>query len=384
MQLRMSTFNSKTDIRKLAASHGFALCAFTRPQINALDQAALDRWIDAKMYGDMDYMGEEVRTQRRKNPASMLDNIQTVISLGMPYAAPDESQATPQQGVIASYARGDDYHEVMKKKLKALARDLDALLGEHGQRVYVDTAPVLEHALAAKGGLAWQGKHTLSINREYGSWFFLAELFTTANIEPDTEATLHCGTCTDCIPACPTGAIVSPYVVDARLCISYLTIEFKGFIPENLRRPMGNKIFGCDDCQTICPWNKKAKSPAQDFLKPREDTFLPDLAMLLRLDEEGFRQMFRKSAIKRSKRAGFLRNVCIAMGNSGDVGFVPELLKVLSDDEPLIRGHAVWALGQLAGKQQDVHTHIQLLKKQEQHHEVLAEIANFERIYEQN
>ncbi|MDQ6976937.1 MAG: tRNA epoxyqueuosine(34) reductase QueG, partial [Ghiorsea sp.] len=216
---------SKSEIRALAASHGFALCAFTRPQVNTLDQSALDRWVEAKMYGDMDYMGEEVRTHRRKNPATMLDNIQTVISLAMPYSPPKHERATPQQGIIASYALGDDYHELMKKKLKALARDLDVLLGEHGQRVYVDTAPVLEHALAAKGGLAWQGKHSLSINRAYGSWFFLAELFTSANIEPDTEATLHCGTCIDCIPACPTGAIVSPYVVDARLCISYLTIE---------------------------------------------------------------------------------------------------------------------------------------------------------------
>ncbi|WP_038248720.1 tRNA epoxyqueuosine(34) reductase QueG [Ghiorsea bivora] len=369
----------KQEIQMLAQTHGFALCAFTHPQVNAIDQEALDRWVDAKMYGDMDYMGEEIRTHRRKNPATMLDDIQTVISLGMPYSPPNHKHAIPQQGIIASYARGDDYHELMKKKLKALARDLDALLGQHGQRVYVDTAPVLEHALAAKGGLAWQGKHSLSINREYGSWFFLAELFTTANIEPDTEATLHCGTCTDCIPACPTGAIVSPYVVDARLCISYLTIEFKGFIPENLRKAMGNRIFGCDDCQTICPWNSKVKAPSNDFLKPREDTFLPELAMLLSLDDEGFRQMFRKSAIKRTKRAGLLRNVCIAMGNSGDVSFVPQLLGVLDDNEPLIRGHAVWALGQLASQQQDVQKHIQLLKEKEQHNEILAEIASFER-----
>jgi len=371
---------SKSEIRELAASHGFALCAFTRPQVNTLDQSALDRWVDAKMYGDMDYMGEEVRTHRRKNPATMLDNIQTVISLAMPYSPPKHESATPQQGIIASYALGDDYHELMKKKLKALARDLDVLLGKHGQRVYVDTAPVLEHALAAKGGLAWQGKHSLSINRKYGSWFFLAELFTTANIEPDTEASLHCGTCTDCVPACPTGAIVSPYVVDARLCISYLTIEFKGFIPENLRKPMGNRIFGCDDCQTVCPWNSKVEAPQNDFLKPREDTFLPDLAMLLSLDDEGFRQMFRKSAIKRTKRAGLLRNVCIAMGNSGDIGFVSQLLGILHDHEPLIRGHAVWALQQLAANDEKVQQHIQVLKDNEQNKDVLAEIASFERV----
>ncbi|HIP06911.1 MAG TPA: tRNA epoxyqueuosine(34) reductase QueG [Mariprofundaceae bacterium] len=374
------TQQTKDKIRELAKQHGFELCAFTRPHINSIDQEALDRWVDAKMFGEMDYMGEKVRTMRRKQPATMLDGIQSVISLGFPYAAPDYEKVTPQQGIIASYARGDDYHELMKKKLKALARDLDVLLGEHGQRVYVDTAPVLEHALAAKGGLAWQGKHSLSINRDYGSWFFLAELFTTADIKPDTEATLHCGTCTDCMPACPTGAIVSPYVVDARLCISYLTIEFNGFIPENLRKPMGDRIFGCDDCQTICPWNQKAKKPEIDYLKPREDTFLPNLAMLLRLDDDDFRQMFRKSAIKRSKRAGLLRNVCIAMGNSGDMIFVPQLLDVLHDNEPLIRGHAVWALAQLAADDADVQQQIQLLKDNEQHKNVLAEIASFERV----
>ncbi len=379
MNAAIMTISHKQQIRQLAASHGFALCAFTRPQINAIDQQALDRWIDARMYGDMHYMAEEIRAHRRKNPATMLDDIQTVISLGMPYSPSNHENATPQQGIIASYARGDDYHELMKKKLKTLARDLDMFLGKHGQRVYVDTAPVLEHALAAKGGLAWQGKHTLSINREYGSWFFLAELFTTANIKPDTEATLHCGTCTDCITACPTGAIVSPYVVDARLCISYLTIEFKGFIPEHLRKPMGNRIFGCDDCQIVCPWNQKAKTPATDFLKPRKDTFLPDLARLLALDEAEFRQMFRKSAIKRSKRAGLLRNVCIAMGNSGDTGFVPQLLDVLNDAEPLIRGHAVWALKQLASDNTNVQQHIQALKSKEQDTKVLAEIASFER-----
>lgn len=371
--------NNKTKIQQLAKTHGFSLCAFTRPHISSLNQEALDKWVAAHMYGEMDYMAEEERTHRRKHPAEMLDNIQTVISLGMPYTPPQYQKSTPQQGIIASYARGDDYHELMKKKLKALARDLDALLGKHGQRVYVDTAPVLEHALAAKGGLAWQGKHSLSINREYGSWFFLAELFTTAAIKPDSEANLHCGTCTDCIPACPTNAIVSPYVVDARLCISYLTIEFKGFIPEHLRKPMGNRIFGCDDCQVVCPWNKKVGAPQQDFLKPREDTLLPELASLLRLDDAAFQNRFRKSSIKRTKRAGLLRNVCIAMGNSGNTNFVPVLLKVLSDQEPLIRGHAVWALKQLAANNKNVTTQITLLLKVEKNENVLAEIAGFER-----
>ncbi|MDX8387191.1 MAG: tRNA epoxyqueuosine(34) reductase QueG [Ghiorsea sp.] len=369
----------KQSIRALAKKHGFELCAFAQPNINVIDQNALDHWVEAKMYGEMDYMGEEVRTHRRKHPEGMLNDIKTAISLAMPYTPPTNQQANPEQGVIASYAHGDDYHEFMKKRLKALARDLDAFLGEHGQRVYVDTAPVLEHALAANGGLAWQGKHSLSINRELGSWFFLAEIFTTANIDTDEAASLHCGSCTDCIDDCPTQAIIAPYIVDARLCISYLTIEFNGFIPKELRKPMGNRIFGCDECQLVCPWNKKIEAPKVDFLKPREDTFLPDLASLLRLDDEDFRIRFRKSPVKRTGRAGLLRNVCIAMGNSGHQAFTPLLTTALSDQEPLIRGHAVWALGELAKYDHDVQQSVKSLSIIEQNKNVLVEIADFER-----
>ncbi len=369
----------KTAIRQYAMLHGFKLCAFSRPVINDTHKQALDHWVEAKMYGEMDYMGEEVRTHRRKHPEEMLDDIRTVISLAMPYTPPPVQQATTTQGVISSYAHGDDYHEFMKKRLKALARDLDTLLGEHGQRVYVDTAPVLEHALAESGGLAWQGKHTLSINRELGSWFFLAELFTTADIRPDEVATAHCGSCTACINDCPTRAIVAPFVVDARLCISYLTIEFKGFIPEALRKPMGNRIFGCDDCQLVCPWNNKADKPAEDPLKPRKDTFFPELASLLHLDDESFRLRFRKSPIRRTGRAGLLRNVCIAMGNSGNSSFVPLLLDVLHDAEPLIRGHAVWALAELAGDNAEVCEQVRRLQAIEKNNDVLAETARFVR-----
>ncbi|OIQ00624.1 MAG: tRNA epoxyqueuosine(34) reductase QueG [Zetaproteobacteria bacterium CG2_30_46_52] len=373
------TNDIKFHIRTLAEHHGFAMCAFSRPNIKAIDMHTLDTWIEAKMYGEMDYMAEHVRTFRRKNPENMLDGVTTVISLAMPYSPPKQEEASPKQGVIASYAHGDDYHEVMKKRLKALALDLDKLLGKHGQRVYVDTAPVLEHALAANGGLAWQGKHSLSLNRNYGSWFLLAEIFTTATIEPDETANQHCGTCTACIDACPTKAIVAPYIVDARLCISYLTIEFKGFIPEKLRKPMGNRIFGCDDCQLVCPWNNDVDAPITDFLNPREDALSPNLAKLLRLDEAAFRQMFRKSPVKRTGRSGLLRNVCIAMGNSGEVSFVPDLLDILRDEEPLIRGHAIWALGQLAGNSPEVAQRINDLEEKEKNKDVLVEIAGFKR-----
>jgi len=352
----------KTQIRLKAQEYGFDLCRVTRPQVDAVHADALQSWVDEDMQGDMAWMGEETRLQRRKEPQSMLDDVRSVITVAMCYTAPEYSLAQADEqsglGVITAYAHGDDYHDVMKKRLKSLARDLDVLLGRHDQRVFNDTAPVLEHALAASAGLGWQGKHTLTIHRELGSWFLLAEIFTTAELAPDEPAINHCGSCSSCMDVCPTNAIVAPYVVDARLCISYLTIEFDGFIPHDLREKMGNRIYGCDDCQQVCPWNGHAVKSGElekillnrgDFLKPRGENILPDLASLLSLNVEGFRDSFRKSPIKRTKRAGLLRNVCIAMGNSANRGFITDLLMVLGDEEPLIRGHAVWALAKLAG-----------------------------------
>lgn len=345
---------SKEAIRELARAQGFDLCAFTTPVLSSQHKAQLDMWVGNGMYGEMGYMAEESRVERRKQPEGMLDGIKSVISVGIrhepaPYSLA-EAESDKGRGVIAAYAHGDDYHEVMKKRLKALARDLDALLGTHDQRVYVDTAPVLEHALAEQGGLGWQGKHTLTINREHGSYLMLGELFTTAEIEPDEPAKFHCGSCTACIDICPTKAIVAPFVVDARLCISYLTIEYKGFIPLELRPLMGNRIFGCDDCQMVCPWNGKRSPLTLDHLKPRSRNVLPKLDELFTLDDEGFRERFRKSPIKRAGRAGLLRNVAIAMGNSGDRIYIPLLTSTLDDAEPLVRGHSAWALVQLLKK----------------------------------
>jgi len=345
----------KSHIQDMARRLGFARCMVTQPHISGLHGRALQDWVNAGMQANMSWMAEDMRMQRRLAPESMLAGVRSVISVAMPYTPPvyglDEAGAEQGGGVIAAYAHGDDYHEVMKKRLKALARELDALLGAHDQRVYVDTAPVLEHALAESAGLGWQGKHSLTIHRDLGSWFLLGEIFTTAAIEPDEAAANHCGTCSACMDICPTKAIVAPYVVDARLCISYLTIEFDGFIPPHLRPLMGNRIYGCDDCQLVCPWNSHAaRTDAEtDLLRPRGENCLPDLASLLHLDDDGFRQRFRKSPVRRTKRRGLLRNVCIAMGNSGHDGFVDDLLAVLDDDEPLIRAHAAWALGQLAG-----------------------------------
>jgi len=313
----------------------------------------------------------------------MLDGVQSVISLCMPYTPPAYSLDTAcdavGQGAITAYAHGDDYHDVMKKRLKALAAELDQLLGKHDQRVFVDTAPVLEHALAASAGLGWQGKHSLTIHRELGSWFLLGEIFTTAELVPDAPSENHCGRCSACMDICPTKAIVAPYVVDARLCISYLTIEFDGFIPHDLRPLMGNRIYGCDDCQLVCPWNRHAVSPAtgNDLLSPRGENHLPDLASLLRLNEEAFRRRFRKSPVRRTKRRGLLRNVCIAMGNSGQTVFVNDLMNVVNDDEAVIRGHAVWALGRLSNSENktEMMTLFRTLSGQEKDNNVHEEIS---------
>lgn len=341
----------KDSVRKLALNHGFELCAFARPEVKANHQHGYAAWIDAGMHGDMAYMAEESRLKRRLNPVTLLEGVRTVITLGMRHTPPsytlEQAEADSSRGVIAAYAHGDDYHETVKKRLKALAAELDKLLGQHDQRVYVDTAPVLEHALAENAGLGWQGKHTLTINRELGSWLMLGEIFTTADLTADEAAGFHCGSCTACIDICPTRAIVEPFTIDARLCISYLTIEYKGFIPEEIRAIMGNRIFGCDDCQMVCPWNRKNKSLTLDHLSPRPENVLPELTEIFLLDDEGFRTRFRKSPVKRPGRAGLLRNVAIAMGNSGNRDFIPLLIAALDDAEPLVRGHAVWALAKL-------------------------------------
>lgn len=371
----------KEAIQARAAAHGFDLCRFARTDIPGRHADALHSWVNAGMHGDMAWMQQESRLERRIDPASMLPDVKSVITIGMLHSPPPYSLAEAEsgrgRGVIAAYAHGDDYHEVMKKRLKAFASDLDAMLGAHDQRVYVDTAPVLEHALAESSGLGWQGKHSLTINRHLGSWMMLGEVFTTAEIEPDSPASNHCGSCSACMDICPTKAIVAPYVVDARLCISYLTIEFKGYIPRRLRTLMGNRIFGCDDCQIICPWNRLAEKPEPDFLTPRAENYLPELASLLRLDEEGFRKRFRKSPVKRTGRAGLLRNACIAAGNSADPCFAPLLIERLGDAEPLIRGHAAWALGQLgqALSWEPVRAALEAARMREKDHETHEDIS---------
>jgi len=367
------------EIRQKAKEHGFDACHFTRPSIKEQDKTALDDWLAHDYQADMAWMGEEVRLARRKHPESMMDDVQTVICLAMRHTPPaydlNQAQHAKQHGMIASYAYGLDYHDVMKKRLKALARELDVMLGEHGQRVYVDTAPVLEHSLAASAGLGWQGKHSLTIHREHGSYMMLGEIFTTAWIDADSEASLHCGSCTACLDVCPTKAIVAPYVVDANRCISYLTIEYRGVIARELRPLMGNHIYGCDDCQMVCPWHQKMDGLDEDILVVNPLHILPKLSDLLALDDDGFRQRFRKSPVKRTGRIALLRNVCIAMGNSASSDFIPELLQACQHDEALIRVHAIWAVSQLMRGDGMTLKTLDALEQCEDDADVLHEIA---------
>jgi len=344
----------KSKIETLAKKNHFSLCYFTKPTIQQHTQDHYQTWLNDGMQADMHYMSETQRVHLRKNPQEMLACVKTVICLGMFHSPPPFSLSVglnkSQKGVIASYALGDDYHDVMKRNLKSFASELDNLLGTHAQRVYVDTAPILERPLAQQAGLGWQGKHGLVIHWKKGSYLMLAEIFTTAEIDFDLPVKDHCGRCQKCIDVCPTSAIVAPYVVDSRLCISYLTIEHKGMIPHHLRSLIGNRIFGCDDCQQVCPWNQWAYVPDVDLLHPRGTHVMPDLEMLINLNDDDFRMFFRKSPVKRLKRRGLLRNVAIAMGNALDEKFIPCLQQALYDKEALVRAHAAWALFQITPK----------------------------------
>jgi epoxyqueuosine reductase len=270
--------------------------------------------------------------------------------LGLSYAPQGDPLAAlnePQRGAVSVYAQGKDYHDILKAKLKQLAGFLAARAAAE-VKVFVDTAPVMEKPLAAAAGLGWQGKHTNLVSRDFGSWLFLGSIFTTAEIAPDPPEEDHCGACRRCLDVCPTKAFVAPYQLDARACISYLTIEHKGHIAIEFREAMGNRIFGCDDCLAVCPWNKFASVAREAKLAAREESDNPHLSELLSLDDGAFRARFRGTPIKRTGRDRFLRNVLIAAGNSGDESLVPQVEQRLSDASPLVRAMAVWALSKLA------------------------------------
>ena len=287
--------------------------------------------------------------ERRSDPRTLWPGVRSVIMLGVNYG-PDEDPLEILQrrtrGAISVYAQGDDYHDVIKKRLKALARWL-AATASCEVKVFVDTAAVLEKPLAQAAGLGWQGKHTNLVSREFGSWLFLGAIFTDADLPRDEADIDHCGSCQACLDICPTSAFPAPYKLDARRCISYLTIENKGPIPREFRRAIGNRIYGCDDCLAVCPWNKFAQAGHEAKLSPRDELRAPELSSLVRLDDAAFRKLFAKSPVKRIGRDRFIRNVLTAIGNAGDAVLAIEAKRLLDDDSPLVRGAAVWALSQL-------------------------------------
>jgi epoxyqueuosine reductase len=301
-------------------------------------------WIAQHYEGTMGYMAR--RVEERLDPMKYLAGAKTVVVVAKNYYTDPPAGGPPDRGFISRYAWGEDYHHVLGRKLEELAQELR----DQGAKakVCVDTAPVLEKAWAQAAGIGWQGKHSNVISKEFSSWIFLGEILTDAELAYDAPfAKGHCGMCTRCIDVCPTGAIVAPYVVDARLCISYLTIEHRGVIPRELRPKMGNLIFGCDLCQDVCPWNRFAKKVEEPGFWPREGNYLPALAELAGLSNEEFRRRFRGSPVLRAKRSGFVRNVVIALGNSRSPEAVEPLGRALRDSDAVVRLHAAWALGQI-------------------------------------
>ncbi len=314
------------------------------------DEAHLRRWLEEGLHGRMDYMARH--GDKRARPAELVPGTLRVLSVRMDYGTGDDAAAwdtldAGERAYVARYALGRDYHKVMRNRLQKLADRIADDIGPFGYRAFVDSAPVLERALARDAGLGWIGKHTCLINRDAGSWFFLGEILTDLPLPVDAPASAHCGTCSRCITVCPTGAIVAPYRVDARRCISYLTIELKESIPEELRPLMGNRIFGCDDCQLACPWNKFAVHHQQPDFQPRHGLDAAGLVELFGWDEATFLQRTEGSAIRRTGHAGWLRNIAVALGNAPTT---PEVLSALAtrrdDPDPMVREHVGWALAQ--------------------------------------
>ena len=337
----------KSAIIAEARAQGFDAIGFSRPDAIPGAAARLREFLDAGTHGDMDWMAKNA--DRRGDPRTLWPAVRTIIMLGMNYgpdADPLEILRARRRGAISVYAQGDDYHEVIKPRLKNLGRWLFQRAGDE-IKFFVDTAPVMEKPLAQAAGVGWQGKHTNLVSPEFGSWLFLGALFTTLDLPPDEAENDHCGSCRACLDACPTAAFPAPYRLDARRCISYLTIEHKGPIPRTLRPLIGNRIYGCDDCLAVCPWNKFAEAGRETKLAARTALRGPQLADLARLDDAGFRALFSKSAVKRIGRARFVRNVLIAIGNSGDAALADEAERLLGDASPLVRGAAIWALRRL-------------------------------------
>ncbi|APR52633.1 tRNA epoxyqueuosine(34) reductase QueG [Sphingomonas koreensis] len=338
-------------IRDKAAELGFAACGFARADAAPLAGRRLHEWLAEGQHGDMIWMAE--RAHHRESPRGLWPEVRSVISLGMSYSPANDPLAladVPDRARISVYAQGADYHDVMKKALKALGRWLAQEAG-CDLKVFVDTAPVMEKPLAEAAGLGWQGKHTNLVSRYHGSWLFLGAIYTTLELEPDGRSGGGCGSCDACQTACPTDAFPAPYRLDARRCISYLTIELKGPIPEEFREGIGNRIYGCDDCLAVCPWNKFAAAAAANLsFAPRAELTAPELRDLLALDDAGFRQVFSGSPIKRIGRDRMMRNCLIAAGNSGDAALLAAVEALRDDPDPVVAEAADWARARLTSR----------------------------------
>ena len=351
----------QAELRDEARALGFAAIGFAPATDDPATAVRLHQWLEEDHHGSMGWMKD--RAEVRQGPQSMWSEAQSVIALGMSYAPetdPLALEAQPVRARISVYAQGRDYHDTVKKAEKALARwmvaraaelGLNEQYGEVRLKIFVDTAPVMEKPLAEAAGLGWQGKHTNMVSREHGSWLFLGAIYCTLPFSPDEPHEDRCGSCNDCQTACPTDAFPAPYQLDARRCISYLTIEHKGPIPEEFREAMGNRIYGCDDCLAVCPWNKFADTAARHkAFAPREELTAPHLAELLRLDDAAFRTLFSGSPIKRIGRNRFVRNCLIAAGNSGDAELVAQVRDLTGDSDPVVSEAAGWAIARLGAQ----------------------------------
>jgi epoxyqueuosine reductase len=341
----------KAALAREAQTLGFDCIGITEPGTIEKAGAHFLEFIASDGHGDMDWLASQ--PERRVDPRGLWADVRSVIMLGVNYGPDENPLAVLEQrtrGAISVYAQGDDYHDLIKKRLKVLARWLVSTSGGE-VKVFVDTAAVMEKPLAHAAGLGWQGKHTNLVSREFGSWLFLGAIFSELDLPRDDTEQDHCGTCQACLDICPTAAFPAPYKLDARRCISYLTIENKGPIPREFRKAIGNRIYGCDDCLAVCPWNKFAQAGREAKLAARDELRAPLLVELARLDDAAFRARFTKSPVKRIGRDRFIRNVLIAIGNSGDGALAAEAERLLDDASPLVRGAAVWALSQLMGRE---------------------------------
>jgi epoxyqueuosine reductase len=346
----MTTSTSDTPedlIRARAAELGFDACRFADVREAWPASARLAEFIGHGRHGEMGWMADTA--QRRSHPNTMWEGARSAVMLGVNYGPDNDplaALADRTRGAISVYAQGDDYHELIKGRLKQLASWMAARFGGE-LKVFVDTAPLMEKPLAERAGLGWQGKHTNLVSREFGSWLFLGSILTALELTPDAPLDTHCGSCQACLDICPTKAFPAPYQLDARRCISYLTIELKGPIPREFRQALGARIYGCDDCLAVCPWNKFAAVSREQRLHARENLKSPRLEDLARLDDTAFRALFSKSPVKRIGRDRFVRNVLYAIGNSGEADLAATARDLLTDPSPLVRGAAVWALSQL-------------------------------------